>query len=134
MPAGSAGSPGQRLGAGPAPRPVAGEGRIQILAQGGGERALIAGGGADMVDRAVAARRLDRLEQGLRLGLERGESGAGGGGLAFGGVAGGGGLLARALGGGDRRAGSFERRFRLRRAARGRLRACGRARRRRRAR
>ena len=100
-------------GAAPSP-PSAG---VEILAERGGERALVAGRGLDMVDRAVAARRLDRLEQRLRLGLQRGQSGAGGGGLAFGGVARGGGLLARGLGGGDRLAGRGERALRPARAA-----------------
>ena len=69
MPAGKAGSPGTRLGARPAPRPVARQRRVEIVAERRGQRALVAGRGLDMVDRPVAARALDRLEQRLRLGL-----------------------------------------------------------------
>ena len=47
---------GKRLGPGPAPRRVAFERRLEIVAERGGERPLIAGIGLDMVDRAVAAR------------------------------------------------------------------------------
>ena len=111
---------GKGLRAGPAPRRVAVERRLEIVAERGGERALVARIGLDMIDRAVAARAFDRLDQRLGFRFERGERGAGGRAFAFGRVARRGGLLAARLGGGDRLAGGLEPGFRrLAAAARG---------------
>ncbi|HEX8374571.1 MAG TPA: hypothetical protein VF606_05260, partial [Geminicoccaceae bacterium] len=83
-----------KIGADPAAGSAVGKPGFEIVAERGGECALIAIASADAQDRAVAAGAFQRLAQSARFGLEGGQSGAGRGGVGLGRVAGCGGAFA----------------------------------------